>query len=101
MPDETTSNPTPVDTTIPQAPEALIPTPPEAVIAPAPVEVPVAPVPTPEPIPAEPSTIKIDSFDLHNKSTYFIQSLSLFFVGNHFNLFNKILQRTKRLLFII
>lgn len=51
MPDETTSNPAPANTPVPQAPETPISTPLEAVIVPVPEETPVAPAPTPEPMP--------------------------------------------------
>lgn len=54
MSDETTSNPAPVDTVIPQAPEAPISTAPEAVIAPAPVEAPVEPAPVLESLDSSP-----------------------------------------------
>ena len=51
MPEETSSNPVPVQTPIPQAQETISPTPPEAVITLAPTEVPIEPVAVSEPIP--------------------------------------------------
>ncbi len=58
MPDETTSNPAPVDIAIPQTAETPISTPPEAVIAPAPLDIPTDPILTPEPTP-EPQTAQM------------------------------------------
>lgn len=54
MPDETTSNPEPVNTAIPQALETLNSTTVEAVVAPVPVEAPVESILAPDPTPEAP-----------------------------------------------